>query len=85
MTVRVRGPGTVVGVTPPGVVVVVTGIHVSSQQLGTSPTHIEPPFGGVHAVAFGLTAHVVLPLAVVREHVTKPARPQVDCFAHFTT
>ena len=90
ITVRVRGPcGIVVGVTPAGAVVVVTEAHVPapqpSQQLGTSPTHIEPPFGGMHAVAFDFTAHVLLPLAVVRQQVTKPGRPHVDCFAHFAT
>src|SRR5262249_25520207 len=86
MTVRVRGPaGAVVVVTPPGVGGVVTGGHVSSQRLGASPMHMEPPFGGVHAVAFGFTEQVRLPFAVVREHVTKLGRPQVDCLAHFTT
>ena len=89
MTVRVRGPAEVVGVTPPGVVVVVTETQLpaphASQQLGTFPTHIEPPFGGVHAVALDFTEHVLLPLAVVRQHVTKPDRPQVDCLAQWTT
>ena len=89
MTVRVRGPAKVVGVTPPGVVVVVTETQLpaphASQQLGTFPTHIEPPFGGVHAVALDFTEHVFFPLAVVRQQVTKPDRPQVDCLAQRTT
>src|SRR5262245_11253634 len=90
MTVRVRGPAAVVVVvTPSGVVVVVTAVQLpaaqASQQLGSSPTQIDPPLGGLHAAAPDFTEHVFLPLAVVRQHVTKPDRPQVDCLAHFTT
>src|SRR5262245_3388278 len=56
-----------------------------SQQLGTVPTHIDPPIGAVHFAALRLTEHFVLPAAVVRQHVTKPGAPQVDFLAHFTT
>jgi hypothetical protein len=74
---------------PPGVVVVVTEAQLpaaqASQQLGASPTHIEPPLGGVHAAAPDFTEHVFLPLAVVRQQAMAPGRPQVDCLAHFAT
>jgi hypothetical protein len=39
----------------------------------TLPTHPVR-----HAAAFGLTAHVTLPLRCVTQHVTAPGRPHVD-------
>jgi hypothetical protein len=57
----------------------------ASQQLGAAPTHALPPLGGVHAAAPLLTLHVVLPSAVVRQQVTKPNLPQVDCAAQVLT
>jgi len=77
-------------VVPPGVVVVVVAptqvpALQLSQQLGTVPTHAEPPLGALHFAWLDFTEHFVLPVPVVRQHVTKPDRPQVDCFAHRTT
>src|SRR5262245_26345991 len=83
----VVGPGGAVGAT--GVVVVVAPVQLPalqlSQQLGTAPAHAEPPLGAVHLASFGFSKHFVLPVAAVRQHVTKPGRPQVDCLAHLTT
>ena len=56
-----------------------------SQQLGTVPTHAEPPLGALHRAALGFSEHLVAPIAVVRQHVTTPGAPQVDCLAHPTT
>ena len=42
----------------------------ASQQLGKFPTHALPPFGAIHAVALLLMEQDVLPLLVVRQHVT---------------
>ena len=39
----------------------------------------------MQCAASRLMLHVVLPFAVVRQHVTKPGFPQVDRAAHFTT
>src|SRR4029079_13129464 len=50
----------------------------ASQQLVNTPVHTEPPDGALHLLAFGLTPHFVLPLQVVRQHVTAPGRPQVE-------
>jgi len=79
----------VVVVAPGVVVVVVAPTQVPalqlSQQLGTAPTHAEPSLGAVHFACLDLTEHFVLPVAVVRQHVTKPDRPQVDFLAHATT
>jgi hypothetical protein len=90
MTVCVRGVPSVVVVVAPGVVVVVVSPAQPpalqlSQQLGTAPTHAEPPLGAVHFAWLDLTEHFVLPVAVVRQHVTKPGAPQVDFLAHRTT
>ena len=44
------------------------------------------PLGAVHFAALDLTLQVVLPVAVVRQHVTQPGgRPQVERVAHFFT
>jgi hypothetical protein len=81
-------PGVVVVVVAPGMVVVVAPAQVPalqlSQQLGTAPTHLEPPLGAVHFAWLDLREHFVLPVAVVRQHVTKPGAPQVDLRAHRT-
>src|SRR5262245_3574805 len=89
MTVCVR-VWSVVVVAAPGVVVVVVAPTQPpalqlSQQLGTVPTHAEPPMGAMHFASLDFTEHFVAPAAVVRQHVTKPVAPQVDFLAHFTT
>jgi hypothetical protein len=87
MTVCIPVPRVVV--VAPGVVGVVAPTQDPapqlSQQLGTAPTHTEPPLGALHFASLDFTEHFVLPAAVVRQHVTKPDRPQVDCLAHPTT
>jgi hypothetical protein len=89
MTVCVRGWSVLVVVAPGVGVVVVAPTQPPavqlSQQLGTVPTHAEPPTGALHFAALDLREHFVLPVAVVRQHVTKPVAPQVDFLAHFTT
>src|SRR5262249_6842467 len=89
MTVCVRVRSVVVVVAPGGVVVVVAPAQPTalqlSQQLGVVPTHAEPPLGAAHFAVLDFTEHFVLPLAVVRQHVTKPAAPQVDFLAHRRT
>ena len=75
-----------------GVVVVVLpggphelpGPH-ASQQLGTDPTHAVPPGGALQKAALLLVEQVVWPVRVVRQQVTKPGMPQVDCAAQDTT
>src|SRR5262245_46871469 len=91
-TMTVWGPAawSVVVVVSPGVVVVVVAptqppASQLSQQLGTVPTHADPPMGAVHFATLDLIEHFVLPAAVVRQHVTNPVAPQVDLLAHFTT
>ena len=72
----------------PGAVVVVTPqlpASQLSQQLGVAPTHATPPMGAAHFASLGFTEHFVMPFAGVRQHVTKPAAPHVDFFAHRTT
>jgi len=53
----------------------------ASQQLGNSPTQALPPCGGLQNLPRRLMLHVVLPAASVRQQVTAPALPQVDCAA----
>jgi hypothetical protein len=84
--------GVVVVVVAEGAVVVVVltgGGHVpsaaqASQQLGTEPTHAEPPRGAVHLPS-RLIRHFVWPSASVRQQLTKPGWPQVDCSAQAST
>ena len=81
-------PGVVVVVVAPGVVVVVVvlpGAPHASQQLGVEPTNADPPLGGLQASAVRLIEQVVLPVASVRQQVTAPSTPQVDCAAQDTT
>jgi hypothetical protein len=90
MTVCVWGRPSVVVVVAPGVVVVVIApgqlpAAQLSQQLGTAPTHAEPPLGAVHFAWLAFTEHFLVPFAVVRQHVTKPASPQVDFLAQPST
>jgi hypothetical protein len=89
MTVCVRACRVVVVVAPGGVVVVVAPAQPPalqlSQQLCVAPIHAEPPFGAVHFAVTDFTEHFVLPVAVVRQHVTKPFSPQVDFLAHRKT
>jgi len=80
--VVVGGGGAVVVVLPAGTQP--SGPH-ASQQLGKLPTQALPPDGALHAAAWRLMLHVVLPLASVRQQVTAPALPQVDLAAHTTT
>ena len=66
-------------VVPPG------GGHVppaphASQQLEAAPTHAVPPAGAVH-LSSRLILHFVWPSSSVRQQVTNPGRPQVDCSA----
>jgi hypothetical protein len=89
LTVCVRVPSVVV-VAAPGVVVVVVAPEQLpalqlSQQLGTVPTHADPPWSAVHFAWLDFREHFVLPFVVVRQHVTKPGAPQVDFLAHRTT
>ena len=83
--VVVVGPTAVVLVTVGTVVVVLPGAPHASQQLGADPTNADPPLGGLQAAALRLIEHVVLSLASVRQQVTAPERPQVDCDAQDTT
>jgi hypothetical protein len=88
-TTCVRGPAIVVVVAPAAVVVVTAPGQVPalqlSQQLGTVPTHAEPPLGALHLDSLGTTEHLVRPVAFVRQHVTKAGLPQVDLRAQPTT
>jgi hypothetical protein len=79
--VVVVAPAAVVVVTAPGQV----PAPQLSQQLGTVPTHAEPLLGAVHLDSLGATEHFVLPVAFVRQQVTKPRLPQVDLRAQLTT
>src|SRR5947207_892936 len=75
---------------PPRVVVVPPppaqplGPH-ASQQLGTDPTHADPPRGGLQADALLLIEQLVSPSLSVRQQVTKPGLPQVDCDSQLIT
>src|SRR5437762_1161191 len=69
------------------VVVLVGEGHVppaphASQQLGTWPTHAMPPGGASHPAALCLMLQLAVPLACVRQPVTKPVLPQTDFAAH---
>ena len=44
-----------------------------------------PPCGALQAVVSRLTLHLVVPLALVSQHVTNPDAPQVDLAAHLWT
>ena len=71
------------------VVVLVGEGHVppaphASQQLGTWPTHAMPPGGASHPAALCLMLQLAVPLACVRQQVTKPVLPQTDFAAHCT-
>src|SRR5439155_3571 len=63
------------------VVVLLAGAPHASQQLGADPTNAVPPRGGLQAPALRLIEQVVLPVASVRQQVTAPGMPQVDCDA----
>src|SRR5205807_1130119 len=82
LVVVVGGGGVVVVVLPAGTQ---PPCSHASQQLGNSPTQALPPRGALHELALRLMLHVVLPAASVRQHVTAPALPQVDCAAQPTT
>ena len=83
-----RAPGIVVVVADGTVVVVLVGRphepH-ASQQLGAAPTHAVPPGGALHAAALRLMLHLAVPLASVRQQVTKFFLPQTECAAHCTS
>src|SRR5439155_319438 len=74
----------VVVVVLPGAPHVPPGPH-ASQQLGTDPTHAVPPRGGLQADSLLLIEQLVLPLLSVRQQVTKPGLPQVDCASQLIT
>src|SRR5438094_160224 len=57
----------------------------ASQQLGTDPTHADPPRGGLQADALLLIEQLVSPSLSVRQQVTKPGLPQVDCDSQLIT
>ena len=57
----------------------------ASQQLAALLTHASPFRGARHASALRFVLQIVLPLAVVRQQATAPARPQVDRAAQLTT
>src|SRR5436309_9566311 len=89
LVVVVAAPVVVV-VAAPVVVVVAGAPHVppgphASQQLGTDPTHAVPPRGGLQADSLLLIEQLVLPLLSVRQQVTKPGLPQVDCASQLIT
>ena len=50
----------------------------ASQQLESAPAHALPPLGALQAAAFFLIEHLVTPLRLVRQQVTKPGRPHVE-------
>ena len=93
--VVVVAPGAVVVVGPMVAVVLVTvrtvvvvvraGAPHASQQLGADPMNAVPPLGGLQAPALRLIVQVVLPATSVRQQVTAPGMPQVDCDAQDTT
>jgi hypothetical protein len=56
----------------------------ASHQLAKVLAQAEPFRGALHFAA-GMTAHLVRPRRLVLQHVTAPARPQVDRAAHFIT
>src|SRR5437867_2128947 len=99
LVVVVAAPVLVVVVAAPVVVVVAAAVvvvvlpgapHVppgphASQQLGTDPTHAVPPGGGSQADSLLLIEQLVLPLLLVRQQVTKPGLPQVDCASQLIT
>jgi hypothetical protein len=82
-------PGLVVLVVGGAVVVDVPGqpppAEHASQQLEAAPTQALPPFGGRQRSALRLMLQRVLPAASVRQQVTKPSRPHVECAAQLTT
>lgn len=53
----------------------------ASQQLAWAPVRAVPFLGALHFAASCLIEHFVRPFAFVRQHVTKPLLPQVDCAA----
>src|SRR5438552_1181773 len=80
--VVVLGADVVVVVPPPPAQPL--GPH-ASQQLGTDPTHADPPRGGLQADALLLIEQLVSPSLSVRQQVTKPGLPQVDCDSQLIT
>ena len=56
-----------------------------SQQLGVKPTAKLPLGGAMQRAASLVVLHLVLPLALVRQQVTKPGFPHVERDAHFVT
>ncbi len=57
----------------------------ASQQLVKLPTQAPPSFGAMHFSGALLVEHLVTPVLVVRQQVTKPDFPQVERDAHFLT
>jgi hypothetical protein len=69
---------------PDGRVVVVAPPPQPSQQLPVWPTVAVPPSGARHPLLF-VMAHRGTPSELVRQQVTNPGFPQVDCAAQLTT
>jgi len=53
----------------------------ASQQLDSVPVQALPPCGAVQVATFLLIEHLITPVALVRQQVTNPGRPQVECAA----
>jgi hypothetical protein len=69
------------------VVLVQTPAGQASQTLENEVTYECPPLGGCprQACAFRLIAHVVVPLGVVRQHVTESGLPHTERCAQLMT
>jgi hypothetical protein len=80
-------PRIVVVVTLVVVVVVQTPAGQASQTLGNEVTYECPPLEGRarQARALRLIAHVVVPLGVVLQHVTRPGLPHIERCAQVMT
>jgi len=85
VVVVVAAPVVVVAAGVVVVVVVLPGAPHASQQLDVEPTNAVPRRGASQSAASLLIEQVVSPWRLVRQQVTKPGRPQVDCAAQVTT
>src|SRR5262245_16486972 len=56
-----------------------------SQQLAAVPVHACPPLGALHFAALDLIWHFTLPLLSMRQQVTAPGLPHVECAAQLVT
>jgi len=53
----------------------------ASQQLGKAPTRALPFLGALHFPTSCLIEHFAAPFPFVRQHVTNPLFPHVECTA----